>query len=450
MLFSTGLLILGAIVASLTIPEQEPEIQQYRHAAYVMGGFLLAALACEATAGLKALIRVDLVALIGLYFLTFAEFLAPETRILYNRQTGMAAYACNLVAVGMAFLAIGRHFPIRVKGRLVRPRLPDIGANSLFQLFLFLFALGYAYLFISVNFNIFQIFESALQPRFMRPWQRGAIGGISSVLTELQLLLYPLAAVGGYLLARRSEIGLSRTIICIFLITFMLFIDITDGARNVFLIKGAIFTGTYLFAAKKITNMKIFVFGCFSISIILIISVFTLNIRGEGLRRSIAEGQFQVANEEGFMLDNNLISIARVSSVYPYPYPYPGSDIVIQIFTKWVPRAIWPGKPVEWENSIERALGTGGGYTLAVTSVGEAYLISGLPSLIFVMLVMGSIFSTWNLVAYYARSNLDLIYYGAGFYVAMLGVRSIQFITIAIVPLVAFFIISKILFGSRS
>jgi hypothetical protein len=145
------------------------------------------------------------------------------------------------------------------------------------------------------------------------------------------------------------------------------------------------------------------------------------------------------------MIDNNMVSIARVVGVFPDPYPFPGTQVIVQVVTKWIPRAVWPGKPIGWTTSVEDALATGGTYTLAVTYVGEAYLIAGYPSLIIVSLLIGALTSWWTRVGLAARSNLDLIYYASGFFAAALGMRSIQFVSIAIVPTIAFYFIGRLL-----
>jgi len=119
--------------------------------------------------------------------------------------------------------------------------------------------------------------------------------------------------------------------------------------------------------------------------------------------------------------------------------------VLSQVLTKWVPRALWPDKPVEWTNSVENVLATGGGYTLALSYVGEAYLIAGWPSLIIVSLLLGIGAGAWNRVGQEARTNLDLIYYASGFFAATLGMRSIQFITIAMVPTVALYVFGQFL-----
>jgi len=192
-------------------------------------------------------------------------------------------------------------------------------------------------------------------------------------------------------------------------------------------------------------NFRMVLTSIITLAFVWELSGYMLHMRNQGLSSYVSESSDSSGSgkSEGFMIDNNLVTIARVVSIYPKTYPYPGMDIVMQVFTKWVPRALWPDKPVEWSNSIEDVLNTGGGYTLALSYVGEAYLIAGWPSLIFISLLIGAGAAAWNRVGFAARSNMDLVYYASGFFAAALGMRSIQFITIAMVPTVAFYVFGR-------
>ena len=229
----------------------------------------------------------------------------------------------------------------------------------------------------------------------------------------------------------------------------MAFFDFCEGARNILLIKAGLFLVTFFMASRRTHSFRLILLIGSCLALLWVVSGYMLDFRNQGLGSYMSDGAQQSA-QDGFMIDNNMVSIARVVGVFPDPYPFPGNDVVIQIFTKWVPRALWPGKPIGWTTSVEDALATGGGYTLAITYVGEAYLISGYSSLIIVSLLIGAITAWWNRVGYAARSNLDLVYYASGFFAAALAMRSIQFVTIAIVPTVAFYIFGKILARSRS
>lgn len=448
-LFSTLAICAGALLVHFTMPTEVPEIDIYRYCAYALLAVLGVALLIEGLAGARSLARVDIVAIWTLYFLTFAEFLHPHVRILYNNETGNAGMACDLVLVGLAGIAIGRHITVPFRARPEEVRLPDISPSAFLRMF-FLFAfLGYFYVLLTTKFNILDILDAMLQPRFERPWQRSREGGWRSFLTELDLLLYICAALGGFIFANAKSYGtVARVGVALFLL-FMTFFDFCEGARNVLLIKAGLFLLTFFMASRETHSLRLIILSAIGAASLWVVSGYMLDFRNQGLGNYVSGTSEAQQLDNGFMIDNNMVSIARVVGVFPDPYPFPGSDIVIQVFTKWVPRAIWPGKPLGWTTSVEDALATGGGYTLAVTYVGEAYLISGYSSLIIVSLLIGAMTAWWTRVGLAARSNLDLIYYASGFFAAALGMRSIQFVTIAIVPTVAFYMIGRLLLHGR-
>jgi hypothetical protein len=443
-LLSTAIICAGCLVTGVSLPDVGPEIDNYRFGAYTMAVVLGAAFAVEGSAGVRSLNRVDIVAIFALYFLSFAEFLHPHVRVLYQGYTGNAAFSCRLVLTGMAFLAIGRHFPLPFTLGIGKIRLPDLPPRQMFWLCVGLFFLSFFWVFLSVYFNPFEVVHYMLAGRFVRPWQRERIGGWVSFLTELQLLAHPTAALAGYIFANGRRYGIWNKIIVAAMVAFTLAFFISDGARNRVLIYAGVFISAYFVSNKQAASLKIIALSSVAAAALWFISGFMLDFRNEGLGTYFSGSTIQAQDPRGdFMIDNNLVSIARVAQVFPNIYPFQGWDIVLQIFTKWVPRALWPDKPVDWAISMESALGLDGSVTLAVTYVGEAYLIAGVPTVILVSFVLGSLSATWNKVGLAARTNLELIYYATGFFAAMLGMRSAQFITVAFVPLAAFYLLAR-------
>jgi len=441
--YSTLIICVGCLFSYLTLPNGL-EVDMYRYCAYTMVATIGLAFGVEALGGMRSLIRVDIVAIGAFYFLTFAEFLSPNTRVLYAQETGGGALACLIVLTALAGLAIGRQFPFPTRLKPQDVRLPEVSPRGLLACF-FLFAfLGYLYVMLVMKFNFIEIVTQVLRPRFQRPWQRGAEGDWRSFLTELKLLLYLCAALGGYVFANPAQFGAKARIGVSVILAWMTFFDFAEGARNVVLIRVGLCLVTYFIANRRAQSLKILSLSIAGLALLWVASGYMLAARNQGLGSYVTNGALGDRQDE-FMIDNNMISIARVAVVFPRDYAYPGMDIVTQVVTKWVPRALWPGKPVGWSTTIEDALDTGGGYTLAVTYAGEAYLIAGIPSLVIVSLILGSAAATWTRVGLSARTNLDLVYYASGFFAATLGMRSIQFITIAMVPTVALYAFGRYL-----
>src|SRR5258706_11481083 len=108
-LYSTLIICTGSLFTAFTLPDGLLELDTYRYCAYTMIVTLALALGVEGLGGMRSLVRVDIIAICTLYFLTFAEFLHPHVRMLYDQATGGAILACHLVLIGLSCIALGRH-----------------------------------------------------------------------------------------------------------------------------------------------------------------------------------------------------------------------------------------------------------------------------------------------------------------------------------------------------
>lgn len=443
---ASAFLSIGCLAIGASMPDTLVEVDVYRHCAIWLAPTLGISLAIQAAGNLRRLIRADVVALFVLYFLTFAEFLNPSVQVLFAGLTGKAHQASWMVLVTFISISLGRHFPLPIG---LKPfGMPSISLSGLFWIALACFFLGYLWPLISVNFNPVTWVTEALGPRFSQSWQRGRLGDWSSFLSELELLHFAFAALMGVMFSARPGLPLISRVTLVLLVLFMMFLDFAAGTRYVLVVKVGLMISGYVAGSRRADSMKFWFAAALGLAIIWFASGEMLRLRNVGLAAYFGEENSQELSG-GFLIDNNLITIARAVAVFPDSYPYPGADIVVSSLTKWVPRAIWPGKPADWGTSLEEAFGLDGSYTLAVTVTGEAYLISGWLSLIVVGLLIGSVCTVWNRLGEMVRSNLDLVVYVSLFFPLALCMRSLQFTTVAILPTFAIYLFGKFLASKR-
>ena len=182
-------------------------------------------------------------------------------------------------------------------------------------------------------------------------------------------------------------------------------------------------------------------------------SKYMLEFRNVGLGAYIeafdSPGDSNLTVTDKTMIDNNMYSIARVMQVFPADYAYPGFQVIWTSLIHPIPRALWPDKPIDWSNSIEYALGARD-YTIAVTYVGEAYLTGGYLAVFLISFFLGSLAAGWTQVGLAARTNTGLLFYISGFYAVTLGMRSMQWISVAILPTIALYVLGRMLSGTRT
>ncbi|MEO5705956.1 MAG: O-antigen polymerase [Alteraurantiacibacter sp.] len=441
---ATFLLVLGAVLTGVSMPETFIEVDVYRHCAIWLGLSLGVSLLVQARGNLRRLIRADVVVMCSLYFLTFAEFLNPRVRVLYSLVTDEAVNSSWLVILTMVSIALGRHVALPF-GR--KPfNLPSLSLQGMFGVALVCFFLGYLWPLITVNFNPVSLVTEALGPRFTQPWQRERVGGWSSFLTELSLLHYAFAALMGVILSERRQLPLLGKLGLVALALFMMFMDFAGGTRYILMVKLGLMVSGYVAGTRKIHTVKIWLVAGLGLVMMWAITGEMLRLREQGISGYISGGDQQVVEQENyFMVDNNMITIARTLAVFPDTYPYPGSKVLMTALTKWIPRALWPDKPEDWGTSLEEAFGLDGSYTLAVTLTGEAYLISGWLSVALIGLLIGVICAMWNRLGERLRTNLDLFVYISGFFAAALCMRSLQFVTVAMLPTILILLFGKML-----
>ena len=70
-------------------------------------------------------------------------------------------------------------------------------------------------------------------------------------------------------------------------------------------------------------------------------------------------------SEQEFFVDNNMISLGKLTSVFPEPIAYLGGEVPKWALVKPIPRAIWKNKPEGLSTGIEDAMGISG-HTVAV------------------------------------------------------------------------------------
>ena len=166
---STAIILCGLTLTSVLLPS-DSAVDVYSFAAIGVGLSLSLATVIEARAGVRKLIRVDILLFWALYGLTFLEFLFPQPRLDALVSPEDAVNGTNAVLVGFVGLAVGRHLVPRRDGSGV---LIHLRPANVFLLFMLATLLGYLHIFLAVNFDPFEALRQMSLPRFSQSWSRG-------------------------------------------------------------------------------------------------------------------------------------------------------------------------------------------------------------------------------------------------------------------------------------
>lgn len=415
--------------------------------------------------GLRNLIRVDVFALLAYYFLTFFEFLFPQGRFDMIVIPEDVVEATHLILAGMVAMVIGRHLNFLPKGLLDRVAQVDMRSGDFLVIFFGAAFLSFLPMLLAVDFNPFMWFEQTLRPRFSRAWGRGAIGNLSVLFNELQLLGFIVPPLGGLILARAKQYRPFTLFAVGAIILIFWYSSFSSGTRNIFAIQIAGFFAGFFVVQHKL-RLKVIIPTVLVVGLLFVtLAEHMVAFRNMGLGRYVEFGLYKPeykefeqeylggavqkdGEDQGYFVDYNLWALSRVVPSFPEVHDFIGWNMPFVALTKPVPRALWPSKPLGFDVSLEEAAGIEQ-MTIAVTWVGEAFIAGGLIWTLAIGLVIGAFCGYWNYLAQHLHSSFALIVFASGFYATLLLMRSLVFFTTALLPSAALVVMGLIIHHNR-
>lgn len=433
----TVCLLFGVFMAYSLYPAEETPSAMASAAAIPVGIGFAVSVFFDSRKGLWNLFRTDLLCIMGVYALTLAEFLFPQEDFDRMTTAPLTAAAINMTLLGIAGLAIGRHL---VASRPMRSRwlqLQEISNKALFNVYVVAAFIGYLYMLLSVDFDLIALIEGMIGPRFSEPWTRGRLGGWNSLLTELGLLRYIIPPLAGVMWNRRRSYAGWQMFIAIAIFALTLFHGFSGGTRNIFVAYIATFLMGYLLTLPKITFRNVVIPIVLSVLIIGYGSYHMLEFRTMGLRQYIeTEAYNDESRRDTLAVDYNLSSMGPLVEAMPANHPFLGMEIITWSIVRPIPRVFYPSKPEGLSVSIEDIVGAEG-WTVAVTYLGEAYMMAGWFGVIGTSVFLGALAAWWNRMAMRQQSDYALVVYALGFFAAGITMRSLFWLTTAMLPVLA-------------
>lgn len=441
---ATVVICLGIVVTYITLPSGPPT-STFAYGAYGVGAALACAIAIEAQGGLRHLVRADILMFVALYGLTFLEFLFPQDSVDNLVSASAAVYGTQLVLIAFASLAIGRlAFPELVARR--SPSLTaDLSPRTTFLLFLAVAVLGYAHIFIAVDFDLSRMIREMLAPRFSQSWARERIGGWSTIIVEIGALIYLIPPVAGVIFSAWKRYSALQLLVVVSFLVLTFFYGFAGGTRNVFATYVITFAAAYLVMRPKLRMREILLVGGPTVVVLGVASYYMAEMRTVGL----SNYSFENSRVETLSLDYNIVNISNLTTVLPETHEFLGMEIPFNAIIRPIPRALWSGKPERLSLSIEQALGVRG-LTLSTTFVGEAYMSGGTIAVILAGLFLGAVASWWNRLDSPDNTKFQRILFVSGFFWVGISMRSALVVGPAILPTLALWVYGKVFLNRRS
>lgn len=423
-------------------PADQPELVA-RAAAIPVAIGLATSVYFDSRRGLRNLFRTDLLCLISLYYLMLAEFLFAQEELNDLLSIDQTRKALSVVLVGFASFAIGRHL---IKPQAMRSpwlNFGEVSTKTLFGIVMLSAVLGYFYMLQSVQFDFFRMIDAMMGARFSEPWTRSRLGGASSLIIELGLLRYAIPPLCGVLFNRRHPIAFYQQILLLAAFALTMFQGFSGGTRNVFVAYLATFIVGYLLTLPRYTFTNTILPLVLTFAIAAYGSYHMLEFRTIGLRNYIQNEVYASDSvRQTLSVDYNLASLGMLTDAIPAGHDYLGNEVLIWALIKPIPRVFLPGKPEGLSVSMEEIVGAEG-YTVAATYIGEAYMMSGYWGVIGMSLFLGALAAWWNRLVLQQQSDYAMVVYALGFFAGSITMRSIFWLTTAVLPVLGLIIARK-------
>jgi oligosaccharide repeat unit polymerase len=442
---ATIIFLLGLVLTYIALPSSDGVEAVFTVAAVGIGLSLTIATALEGAAGVRALIRVDILMLWVLYGLTFLEFLFPQPDVENSLSSDMATKGVLAAMLGFAGLALGRHIvPWRQKSEIAF--YSEAPPRVIFLLFIVAAMLGYLHILLAVNFDVLEMFRQMSLPRFEQSWTRGRYGGnIQSLLTEIGALLYLIPPIAGFIYARTREYGITQKVTVTIVLFLTFYYALSSGARSILVVYVISFFGAYYLNRPKIKLWLVATQGCIILLCLLVVIYLMLEFRNVG----ISDFSFSNRSRDTLYIDHNMVVISQLADAYPKLHNFLGFEIPYHALVHPIPRAFWPGKPEGLSVTVESIVGTDQA-TIASTFIGEAYMMAGMFGVLLVAILFGAAAEMWNRVGRDANSAFSQLLYASGFFCAIISMRSMLWTTVTMLPTLALWLYGRIWLGGTS
>jgi oligosaccharide repeat unit polymerase len=442
-LLSPNLTSSGVLLASLVFAYLISENPSYtepstvaQQASIYVGLGLLGSIAIDLRRGWRNIFRMDLLCLVSLYGLTLLEFLFSQPNFDQGSTTvASTVTAIHAVLLGMAGLVVGRHLSKRKPIRLPWLNFRQLKNKQLFTLLVLAAFLGFLWMLLAVNFNLFDLIKAMMRARFSQPWARGRLGGITALLSELELFLLIVPALFGIILTRQKTFPKGWLFISTLVFSLTLFQGFCSGTRSIFVMYVASFMAGYLLNLQRNTFTNTAVPIGAAVVLLYFGTYNMLQFRTIGLTAYLA-GYREGFLSDTFFVDYNLKSLGQVIAAMPEQHGFLGWEVFYWALVRPIPRILFPFKPEGLSVSIEQIVGAEG-WTVATTYIGESYMAGGWIMIFLVSLGIGIFTAWWNRISVQTHSAYSMLLYASGFAAAAITMRSLFAFTTAMLPVLA-------------
>lgn len=270
--------------------------------------------------------------------------------------------------------------------------------------------------------------------RFASAWSgHGKLGGAHSFIQHTVYFGYllPALAVMLHRVSKRTDakclLGFALAAI------FVLFLARDGGRRTVGMIIGS--AGIlWLLVSPRSGRFKALVAASGVIALVIAMQL-VLSFRSSGLAGAFQASAVEKAlSGRAIQIDKNFRNLAWTVSLVPDAYDYVGTQQLVYVLVRPIPRYFWPGKPIDGGFTLESTVGgTRGSYTESV--IGDLYIMYGAVSVVVGGLVFGFLGSIVAGLLQRAVQPSQHLIFAFGCLWLFVGLRSMHELVLGLYPI---------------
>lgn len=443
-----GCILVSLLIAITLVPlDYAPAGALFSCAAVLTVGMLAVPILRLSIGGVRDSLRAEYFLLVAIIYWVLLDLL----------QT---TYDLNLITkddVEWAFISIGTMCTgIWVGVLLPTWRLPSVikrassvslGPRALHKAILVSFGLAtFNYAFQS-GFDPIVIFDGLAAARWSAPWARGDLGGWNSFIEQLQYCGYVLPSLT-VMLIKRERFGwfAPRVVVSLILSATFIAFQIQGGGRRIIGVMLGAAILTWLLLSKRISPSKVAVVMLLLWGLLNVMQAI-LYARSVGIERYLEYGVEESSKKDYFHVDDNFLRLGQIIHYFPDAAEYVGVKQITFVMIRPIPRALWPGKPVDPGFSLPQLLGVQG-VSLSSSIIGELYASWGLLAVFAGGVFIGNIANSWNRILSISQADNGRVIFAIGLMVLFAGMRSMQDLVILSYAILAWVFVS-IKMGTR-
>lgn len=359
----------------------------------------------------------------------------------YNlREASDDALRSAMLAVGLSAMAMwigvmGRPWPIPnwLKHIASRP-LDPLTIRRLIPVCFVLGMLNFAY---AVGFDLPSMFLYLGENRWSAPWTRGQLGGWGSFIDQMPYFGYVLPSLTALLIVKRGFFRLESLLAMSATAIMLLFLSQGGGRRIIGVTVGA----AIIVWVQAQPGMKIrkLVTSLVAVIALLWAMQLMLNIRTQGYQSFVESG----SEYDYLHVDDNFLRLAQTIQLIPAEHDYVYAKQITFALIRPVPRALWPGKPVDPGFDLPSMVGAKG-VSLSNSILGEWYIGYGWLALVFGAWLHGRLAVSANQLREYGRYAQNPIVFALAIMILVSGMRSMQDLVIMSYAIFAWWGVNKL------